>query len=90
MVISGVILFCLGVVATLDSQFNYGYVFRVYNSTLIMLLSLIVFVRAKMLKQTSEKEKLRDTNQELEARVQELEEQLAKYQPEKAKEEVPI
>ena len=89
MIIWGIVLFSLGVIATLDSQFNYGYVLRVYNSTLIMLLSLGVLIRARILKQKGEKEKLRETNQQLEAKVQELESQIANLKPKEVKQEVP-
>ncbi|OQX92025.1 MAG: hypothetical protein B6D58_05085 [candidate division Zixibacteria bacterium 4484_95] len=60
------ILFCLGILAFLDSLFNYGEIFRRINSVLFMLVSLGVLVR------TSMKIKMRQI-EKLTARVKELE-----------------
>ena len=90
MIIWGIVLFCLGVIATLDSQFNYGYMLRFYNSTLFMLLSLGVLIRARVLHQRGEKEKLKATKEELEEKVQQLEARLAKYESEESKEELAV
>ncbi len=42
------ILFCLGIVAFLDSLFNYGEIFRRINSVLFLLTSLGLLVRTSM------------------------------------------
>ncbi len=49
MLIWCMILFGLGVLAFLDTIFNYGEIFRRVNSILFMLLSLGLLVRTKML-----------------------------------------
>lgn len=41
-------LFILGVMAVLDSHFNYGEIFRQVNSFMFMLISLGVLVRLRM------------------------------------------
>jgi hypothetical protein len=41
------VLFVLGILAILDSQFNYGYLFRTANSFLFMLVSLGLLVRTR-------------------------------------------
>ncbi len=43
------VLLGLGVLAFLDSQFNYGYIFRSVNSVLFMLVSLGLLIRARVL-----------------------------------------
>ncbi len=54
MLIWCVTLFCLGVIAFMDSFFNYGDIFRRVNSIVFMLLSLGLLIRASvMLKQGS-------------------------------------
>lgn len=60
------ILFCLGILAFLDSLFNYGEIFRRINSVLFMLVSLGLLIR------TSMKIKMRYI-EKLTARVKELE-----------------
>ena len=73
MFIWGIVLFCLGITAVLDSQFNYGYVFRSANATMFMLVSLGVLIRTRMLSKQGEKEKLRKAKVELESKVEDLE-----------------
>ncbi len=54
MLIWCVTLFCLGVIAFMDSFFNYGDIFRRVNSVVFMLLSLGLLIRTSiMLKQSS-------------------------------------
>jgi hypothetical protein len=64
------LLFALGVLAFLDSLFNYGEIFRQVNSVLFMLVSLGLLVR------TTTKMRLRITEQQT-ARIQALEEEVA-------------
>jgi cytochrome c oxidase subunit IV len=66
------ILFLLGILAFLDTIFNYGEIFRRVNSVVFMLVSLGLLVR------TSMKMKIRRI-EGLIAKVEELEGQLAKY-----------
>lgn len=66
-----VILFVLGILAFLDTIFNYGEIFRKVNSVVFMLISLGLLVR------TSIKMRLRRT-EALIARVAELEEHIAR------------
>lgn len=66
------ILFGLGVLAFLDTIFNYGEIFRRVNSMVFMLVSLGLLVR------TSMKMKLRRI-EGLISKVEELEGQLARY-----------
>jgi len=65
------VLFGLGILAVLDSQLNYGYIFRSTNSIIFMLLSLGVLVRSKHLDKMGFKEHLIQNNEELKARIQE-------------------
>lgn len=66
-----IILFVLGILAFLDTIFNYGEIFRKVNSVVFMLVSLGLLVR------TSMKMRLKRT-EALIARVAELEEHIAK------------
>jgi len=66
------ILFLLGIVAFLDTIFNYGEIFRRVNSVVFMLVSLGLLVR------TSMKMKIRRV-EGLISKVEELEEQLEKF-----------
>ncbi|MBI3872382.1 MAG: hypothetical protein HY304_04820 [candidate division Zixibacteria bacterium] len=63
------ILFCLGIMAFLDSLFNYGDIFRQVNSVFFMLVSLGLLVR------TTIKMRLR-TLEQAAARIQTLEEEV--------------
>ena len=65
-----IVLFGLGVLAVLDSQFNYGYIFRSANSFLFMLLALGLLIRTKMLEKLGYKEQLLETNKELETHIE--------------------
>lgn len=66
-----IILFVLGILAFLDTIFNYGEIFRKVNSVVFMLVSLGLLVR------TSMKMRLKRT-EALMARVAELEEHIVK------------
>jgi hypothetical protein len=63
------ILFALGVLAFMDSLFNYGDIFRQVNSAMFMLVSLGLLVR------TTTKIRTRSTEKQLE-RINSLEEQV--------------
>lgn len=66
------ILFLLGILAFLDTIFNYGEIFRRVNSVVFMLVSLGLLVRTSM--------KMRIKRIEgLLARIAELEEQVAQF-----------
>jgi hypothetical protein len=66
------ILFFLGILAFLDTIYNYGEIFRRVNSVVFMLVSLGLLVR------TSMKMKIRRL-EGLIAKVEELEEQVSRY-----------
>jgi hypothetical protein len=72
MLVWGIVLFVLGVLAFLDSQFNYGYLFRSANSILFMLVSLGVLFRTRILEKLGFKERLIEQNDALKERVMEL------------------
>jgi len=72
MLIWGLVLFALGVFAFLDSQLNYGYLFRSANAVLFMLVSLGVLVRTRILEKLGFKERLLEQNDELKERIREL------------------
>lgn len=76
MLIWSIVLLGLGILAVLDAQFNYGYVFRSANSIVFMLLSLGVLIRTKILKTQGFREQLIRKNIELEAKVKELQHSL--------------
>jgi len=62
-------LFGLGILAFLDTFFNYGDIFRRVNSVLFMLLSLGLLVRTYMMMKLQTKEKLVNRNTELEKQI---------------------
>jgi hypothetical protein len=72
MFIWGLVLFALGIMAFLDAQFNYGYLFRTANAFMFMLVSLGILIRIRILKQMGFRERLVERNDELKARVNEL------------------
>jgi len=72
MLIWSLVLFGLGVLAVLDSQFNYGYVFRSATSVVFMLVSLGVLVRTRILEKYGFKEQLLESNEKFKAQVEEL------------------
>jgi hypothetical protein len=61
------ILFGLGVLAFLDTIFNYGEIFRRVNSVVFMLLSLGLLVRTRLLTKFGKFEELLKRNTELES-----------------------
>ena len=73
MFIWSLVLFGLGILAVLDSQFNYGYIFRSANSFMFMLLSLGVLIRTRMLQKIGYREKLLKNNIELSAKIEDME-----------------
>jgi hypothetical protein len=62
-------LFGLGVLAFLDTFFNYGEIFRRVNSVVFMLLSLGLLVRTRMLIKFGKFEELLKRNTELESQT---------------------
>lgn len=78
-----IVLFGLGVLAFLDTIFNYGEIFRRVNSVMFMLVSLGVLVRVSIMEKTKEKEKLHARNAELEEKAEDLlpEMQVEEHQP---------
>ena len=82
MLIWCVTLFALGVLAFLDSLFNYGDIFRRINTVLFMLLSLGLLVRTSMMMKLKKMEKLTERNVELQQQLNEI----TKPQAEKDKE----
>ena len=71
MLIWSSVLLALGALAFLDSQFNYGYIFRSVNSVLFMLVSLGVLVRTRILIKLGFREHLISRNKQLEEMVRE-------------------
>lgn len=88
MFIWSLVLFALGVLAVLDSQFNYGYLFRSANSFLFLLVSLGLMIRTRMLEKFGFKEKLLETNKELRAHIDESTHSHAPVEKSESKEKV--
>ena len=65
-----IILFGLGVLAFLDTIFNYGDIFRRVNSVVFMLISLGLLVRLSTMTKNATKEKLKSRNAELEQKIE--------------------
>lgn len=63
------ILFGLGVLAFLDTIFNYGEIFRRVNSVVFMLLSLGLLIRTRLLTKFGKLEALLKKNTELESQI---------------------
>lgn len=55
-------LFALGIMAFLDTFFNYGEIFQRVNSVLFMLISLGLLIRTRMMIKTGKLEKLTEEN----------------------------
>ncbi|OGC93479.1 MAG: hypothetical protein A2W25_05700 [candidate division Zixibacteria bacterium RBG_16_53_22] len=66
------VLLGLGILATLDSVFNYGNLFRTINSVMFLLVSLGLLVRTKTLRKRAYKEKLERNNDNLRERMMEM------------------
>ncbi len=65
-------LFGLGILAFLDTIFNYGEIFRRINSVLFLLLTLGLLIRTRMLSNSKPKETLEKRNADLEKQLAEL------------------
>jgi hypothetical protein len=89
MLIWSLVLFGLGILAVLDSQFNYGQIFRSANSIVYMLLSLGVLIRTKILGTKGYREWLVRRNIELEAKVEELQRSLTLLEQKAGKQDIP-
>ena len=86
MFVWGLVLFGLGILAFLDAQFNYGYLFRTANSAMFMLVSLGILIRTRMLKNLGFREKLVERNDDLKDRIMKLKEvQVSEEKPEPSK-----
>ncbi|HBZ00691.1 MAG TPA: hypothetical protein DEO84_05130 [candidate division Zixibacteria bacterium] len=72
MFIWGLVLFGLGIAAFLDTQFNFGNIFRTANSFMFMLVSLGIMIRTRSLKKLGFREQLIVHNDELKEKVMEL------------------
>lgn len=72
MLVWSLVLFGLGIMAVLDSQFNYGYLFRSANSFLFMLISLGLLIRTRVLVRLGFKEHLMNTNRVLNEQIEEI------------------
>jgi hypothetical protein len=90
MFIWGLVLFGLGILAVLDSQFNYGYVFRSANSFVFLLVSLGLLIRTRMLEKLGFKEQLLESNKELRANVEELKHSQTATEKRESKQEVMV
>ena len=89
MLIWRIVLLVLGILAVIDSQVNYGQIFRSANSILFMLLALGVLVRTKILGTRGFRERLVRKNIELESRVAELERSLGQLKEQQVEQNVP-
>lgn len=68
------LLFCLGILAFLDSVFNMGEIFRRVNSVLFMLISLALLIRTTTKSREATQEKFQEQIQSLEREVHKLRE----------------
>ncbi len=84
-----IVLLLLGILAVIDSQVNYGHIFRSANSIVFMLLALGILIRTKVLGTKGFRERLVRKNLELEARVEELERSLAQLEKQQVEENIP-
>ena len=89
MLIWSIVLLGLGILAVIDSQVNYGHIFRSANSVLFMLLALGVLIRTKIMGNKGFRERLVRKNIELESRVEELERSLAQLKEQQVEQNVP-
>lgn len=90
MFIWSLVLFGLGILAVLDSQFNYGYLFRSANSLVFMLVSLGVLVRTRMLEKFGIKEQLIESNRKLKTQVNEMKQSETQVQQRETRQEVTV
>lgn len=84
-----IVVFVLGVLAFVDSQLNYGGIFRGANALLFMLLALGVLIRIKVLANRGYRERLVRENIELRTRIEELEHALNIVKREPTEENIP-
>ena len=89
MLIWSFVLLCVGVLAILDSHFNYGYIFRSANAFVYMLLALGILVRTKMLGNQGYRERLVRRNIDLEAQVEELQSSLNRLEKQGVEKNIP-
>jgi hypothetical protein len=89
MFIWSLVLLGLGVLAILDAQYNYGYVFRSANSVVFMLMSLGVLIRTKILRSQGYREQLVRKNIELEEKVKELQHSLTLLEKQGVEQNIP-
>ncbi len=90
MLIWSIVLLLLGILAVIDSQANYGQIFRSANSVLFMLLALGVLIRTKIMGTKGFRERLVRKNLELEARVEELERHQSNLEKKQVEESIPV
>lgn len=90
MLIWSLVLLGLGTLAFLDSQFNYGYLFRSVNSVVFLLVSLGLLIRTRMLEKLGFKEQLLDSNRELRANLEDLNRSQAPAEKKESKQEVVV
>ena len=69
MLLWSAMLFLLGVLAFLDSIFNYGEIFRQINSVIFLLISLAILVRTTTKKRVAQMEHYAQKVEELEQRI---------------------
>lgn len=84
------VVFILGVLALVDSQLNYGYIFRGANALVFMLLALGVLIRMKVMANRGYRERLVKDNIELKSRVEELKRSLANLEKKRVEENIPV
>ncbi len=84
------VLFVLGILAFLDSQFNYGFLFRTVNSLMFLLVSLGILIRTRMLQKWGFREQLIINNDELRDQLVSLRNSRAAAEKEKPKQEAPV
>jgi len=85
MFIWSLVLMGLGILAILDSQFNYGYIFRTADSLMFFLVSLGVLVRTQQLAKIGFKERLLESNEDLKARMAAWKQSLAPIENKESK-----
>ena len=69
MLLWSAMLFLLGVLAFLDSIFNYGEIFRQINSVIFLLISLAILVRTTTKKKVAQMEQYAQKVEQLEQRI---------------------
>jgi hypothetical protein len=89
MLIWSIMLLGLGVLAVLDSQFNYGHIFRSANSVIYMLLSLGILIRTKIMGTQGYREQLVRKNIELQEKVEELQRSLDNLKKQSVEKNIP-